>query len=95
MTCLDGLGSGFSVHVVVALVRWFDEDLKDVTTQDVVNWIDMVLVAFGVESSRDAGFGNGRDDDGGGSRMLNNEIRVILHLERVFATDSLPWWHER
>ncbi len=51
-----------------------DKDFQDVTTQNVVNWVDVVFVALGVERGGGARrcFGDEFGDDGGGRSTLHN-----------------------
>lgn len=81
------------VAVVVDGPVGVDKDFEDVTTQDVVNWVDVVFVALGVERGGGARrcFGDEFGDGGGGGRST-------LHSGdgdgdgSARDRDSLPGW---
>ena len=74
-----------AVIAATILGSCFDKNFEDVTTHDVVDGVDVVLVALGVERGGGARF---RVGDGGGDGTLHNGDRDM------FATsDLLPWWH--
>lgn len=78
---------GTSADVVV-IMSCFDKHFEDVSTQDIMNRVDVVLVALGVERGGGAtfgfGFGDGGDGDGVGT-FLNGDG------DAFGASDLLPW----